>query len=423
MDTRKRKRTGGWLADALGAAGGIAGGAFTGDPFGAELGRRAGSWAGQFIKSYTGFGAYSINQNTLYEGAQTPFVTNANVENAMVIAHREYLGDIVTSATPGQFQAQEFVLNPCVTQSFPWLHTIANNFEEWLPMGIIFFYKTTSSDALNSTNTALGNVIMAAQYNVYQPDFTTKAQMENHAYNMSCKPSDNMLFPIECAPSQNQVILHYTRPGDNPTPAGADQRLYDLAVMTIATEGFQAASVQIGELHVAYQIAFFKPRIWEPVVIPDVQLALGQIIWTNTDTAEPNGMFDAAHFVKTDGNIVNTIRTPSKDADPDVGDYIQVTWVIDPYFVNKKLICRTTYIGDLASAAAIFLNDYISPTACTINSEQLITAGVSGTGENSDNRCIITPTGNTFTFTFVAGRTGYVAGGTWIMTLESCLVC
>jgi len=286
---RKRKRSQ-WLGSALGAAGGIAGGAISGSPFGSEVGSRLGQYAGDLIKTFTGFGAYNIEKNSLYEGAQTPFVTNANLENAMVIAHREYLGNVVTSSNIGEFTTDEYTINPCDTKTFPWLSQIANQFEEWLPMGIVFFFKSTSGDALTNTNTALGNVMMASQYNVYQPDFTEKIEMENHAYNMSCKPSSNMLHPIECAPSHNQVSIHYTRPGGLPIPLGADQRLYDLCTTTIATEGMQAADVLVGELHIAYQIGFFKPRLW---IYRDPGAAVELLFeFPNGENSATDGLFD-----------------------------------------------------------------------------------------------------------------------------------
>ncbi len=345
MSAFKRKRTA-WLPGALGAAGGIAGGAITGSPFGGDLGYQAGRAAGHYIKSFTGFGAYSVNQNTLYEGSQTPFVTNANMENAMVIAHREYLGDITTSANAGDFQSEEFTVNPCLVKTFPWLNALANQFEEWLPMGIIFFFKTTSSDALNSTNTALGNVMMAAQYNVYQPDFGDKLEMENHAYNMSCKPSTNLLMPIECAPSQNQVSIHYTRPGNQPIPQNADQRLYDLAVLTIATEGMQAASVNIGELHIAYQIAFFKPRLLRSI---QQSPALSQLRWQDTS----NAGFWVADPTDTGGNLTATAMVGTK---PDPGrNEIFINYTLPRNYVGQRMQIDLTFQGPMGDIKALFV--------------------------------------------------------------------
>lgn len=60
--------------------------------------------------------------------------------------------------------------------------------------GMYLEYRTMSADALNSTNTALGQVIMSAQYNAGNPDFTNKQEMENYEGGVSVKPSQSCKF-------------------------------------------------------------------------------------------------------------------------------------------------------------------------------------------------------------------------------------
>lgn len=38
----------------------------------------------------------------------------------------------------------------------------------------MYEYKSTSGDAISSTNNALGTVVMSAEYNVVSPPFSTK---------------------------------------------------------------------------------------------------------------------------------------------------------------------------------------------------------------------------------------------------------
>lgn len=248
-----------WLGPALGA--GFSAGAIAGGYGGfAPAANQFGGWLGNLIKTYTGFGEYSIRSNSLYEGAQVPFVRNTPHVNGTTISHREYLMDVITSPTPGEFQIQAFDLNPGLPGTFEWLSQIAVNYEEYTLEGCLFVFRSMSADALNSTNTTLGTIMMATQYNMYQPNFQNKAEMESHAYSMSGKPSDDMIHPIECDPHQSQIVQFYTRNG--PPPTGADLRLYDIGRFQIATQGFQAASVNIGELHVTYQVTLTKQRLY-----------------------------------------------------------------------------------------------------------------------------------------------------------------
>ena len=116
----------------------------------------------------------------------------------VVISHREYIGDVV-SGPAGTFSLQSYKINPGNPLTFPWLSSIASNFQQYRMQGCVFEFKTTSADALNSVNTALGQIIMATNYNVVQGDFQSKYEMENTEFANSCKPSASMMHAIECA--------------------------------------------------------------------------------------------------------------------------------------------------------------------------------------------------------------------------------
>lgn len=75
--------------------------------------------------------------------------------------HRECLGDVVTSATAGSFNYTRYLFNPTNAALFPWLHQLAANFESYRVKGCLFEFRSMSGNALNSVNTALGNVIMS----------------------------------------------------------------------------------------------------------------------------------------------------------------------------------------------------------------------------------------------------------------------
>lgn len=259
MAASSRSRKSRWLGPALGAGIGVG---LAGAGFGefAPAGARFGGWLGNTIKTATGFGEYHVRSNALYEGSSVPFVRNEPTANGTTISHREYIMDVVTAPFVNTWSSQTFALNPALGSTFEWLAQVAANYEEYVLEGCIFVFRSMSADALNSTNTALGTVIMATQYNTYQPPFVNKAEMESHAYSMSGKPSVDMVHPIECDPHQSSISTFFTRNAD--VPAGADQRLYDVGRFEIATTGFQAASTNIGELHVTYQVTLMKPRLW-----------------------------------------------------------------------------------------------------------------------------------------------------------------
>ena len=233
-----------------------------GKRYGGYLGSLAGEYLGGLAQSAFGLGDYVVKSNTLL-APEPPTIINDSVKGGITFRHKEYLRDIVTSSTPGAFNLDSYLLNPGNPKTFPWLSQVAQNFEQYSLEGVLFEFRSMSADALNSTNTALGTVIMATNYDSIDAPFKSKGEMENYEWGMSSKPSCNMIHPIECAPRQTSITELYIL--DGPVPSGADPRLYHWGNMQIATNGFQGTSVNIGELWVSYQIRLLKPKIYSAV--------------------------------------------------------------------------------------------------------------------------------------------------------------
>lgn len=186
-----------------------------------------------------------------------PKVWSTN-QNAFVMRHSEYLGDITTSSVARDFDLASYDINAGLTTMFPWLSTIASNFQQYKVKGMLFEYRSTCSDAIaSSTDLSLGTVILATNYNSAESAFASKQQMLQTEFCSQGKPSQCILHPIECKPSLTSVETLYVRTGD--VPDGQDQRLYDLGKFQIATQGFQGTSINIGELWVTYEIELLKP--------------------------------------------------------------------------------------------------------------------------------------------------------------------
>lgn len=316
------------LAVPLGTLAGGALGAFLGGPQGMLTGSQLGTAAGGVISRITGSGDYKIGPvkptyNTIVNTSDVPKFKSKGPSN--VICHREYISDVysgsVLSGTFTNFEATSYFINPGLPATFPWLSTIASQYEEYIVHGMVFEFKSTSADALNSTNTALGVVIMGTQYNASSQTFETKQQMENSEFTMSARPSVNQLHAIECAPRETPMSLLYTRRGG--LAPNQDVKTYDLAKFTVATQGMQQANVNLGELWVTYHIEFLKPKL--PVGLAGFS---GFMNTSNATASNPWGQvvttFTGSPLIR--GNINLTLDLPrglSWDATP--GAYYIVT--------------------------------------------------------------------------------------------------
>lgn len=214
---------------------------------------------GHLIEKVTGFGDYTVSNNSILKGGMpVPQIVNSLDRGSVIVRHREYLGDILASS---DFSLQSFLINPGLSGTFPWLSSMANSFEQYSLRGMLFEFNSTSSDAVlsSSTSTALGSVIMQTDYDVADPLPTTKRDMLNCEFSSSSKPSCSFIHPIECKKSITAQNILYTRAGLS-IPSGFDQRLYDFARFNIAVEGCQANTGALGELWVTYEMELYKQQ-------------------------------------------------------------------------------------------------------------------------------------------------------------------
>ena len=216
-----------------------------------------------------------ISHNSLL-GKMAPHIPafSNGINGSVTISHREYLTDILSTT---DFNRLEFPINPALPTTFPWLSKIAANFEQYQIDGLIFEFKTGSSDALNSTNTALGYVVMATEYNSLAPGYVNKLEMENAIFAVSTKPSLSCIHAIECAPNQSPLNVLYTRTGFE-SISDSDIRLYDLGKFNLATVGMQAVGANLGELWVSYKVSLMKSRFLAPgLTIPTYSMQFSNV--------------------------------------------------------------------------------------------------------------------------------------------------
>jgi len=228
-------------------------------------GSKIGASAGEMFRAVTGFGDYKVSSNSLITSMdQLPSFKNLTAGTRVV--HREYLFDVITSDTIGAFKNESIPIQPALLASFPWLSASAENYQEYRINGLIYEFKSNSYDALSSTNTASGTVVMATDYNVLDPPFANKFEMEQTQFTTSGKPSISLMHPIECNRVETPTNVLYTRAG---AVTSGDARLYDWGNFQIATVGMQGASTNIGELWCTYDITLLKPKLLNTVDVYD----------------------------------------------------------------------------------------------------------------------------------------------------------
>lgn len=235
---------------------------------GSALGGYAGHAIGEMAKAkfarIMGSGDYTLEANSLFAGGGS--MKSANVptlvpggSHGIRVQYREYLGEVrVNATTVGAFNIDTYRLQPGNSRTFPWVSTIAGQYEEYQFNGLVFHFKSTASDFSTAVN--MGSVIMATQYDANDPIFANKQEMLMSAYSQESKTDDDGLHGVECAYFLTPNALKYVRTSFvDPT----DVSEYDLGNFSIATQGSNApVGSIIGSLYVYYDITFLKERLW-----------------------------------------------------------------------------------------------------------------------------------------------------------------
>jgi len=244
------------------------------------------------------------------------------------VSKREYIGDITTGTLSGGstlFDSLFAKINPGNSDIFPWLSNVSGNYQYYRFKKLQFEYVSTSAVALNSTNTALGTVVMSTDYNATDIAFTSKQTQENYNGAIAFQPSQSRIHKVQT--SQQLSPLRYLWVATSDTNTSVDQLNYYLGNFQISTVGMQAANIKIGELHVSYEIELNTPRLPQGGVSAE---AVGAHFTLNGST--PTSVF---------GNTI----------EPDEGS--------DPGFVA---ITNTLYFPELLSQGYFIINQIIYDT-------------------------------------------------------------
>jgi hypothetical protein len=299
----------------------------------AERGLRSLFGSGDYAETFEDQGGFDVDENSIVKpltSSAVPLLNSADLKDGHIrIKHREFISDIST-AQDDNANIVTLPINPQESNMFPWLSTIAGNFEQWIPHGIVFEYVSTCGNAVSSTNAALGSVSMATQYNVYSDAFLTKSTLLNHYYAASTKTSENLMHAIECDPEEVQLPIFNTFDGGVTPAVDGDLRMYYLGATTILLTGSQDVYTA-GEVWVTYDISLIKPRINLSAALEDrspLSLILRQsaekIMNKMSECKTPEGMDQEDHSYD-DCQSDTSVRTSSKFLDHQVGTHLRTS--------------------------------------------------------------------------------------------------
>jgi len=225
----------------------------------------AGTRVGGAVASLLGHGDYTVRVNSLMggklppdskiAGSMVPYFSKSGRHGVRVV-EREYLGDVVTGAA-GVFTNSSYPINPGLAGTFPWLSTIANSWEEYEFLGLVFEFVSTSASYGGGTSQALGAVAMAVDYDPLDPSYGNMIQLQNAEGACSTRSASDLFMGVECDRSERGPRTLYTRLGA--IPSGGTLMDFDWGNFQVATAGSPAAgATTVGQVWASYDVVLYK---------------------------------------------------------------------------------------------------------------------------------------------------------------------
>jgi len=144
-------------------------------------------------------------------------------------------------------------VNPGQAGTFPWLASIAKQFDKYEFQNLEFYYKPTVSGFASAGQH--GKVMLSFDFDAADPPPANKQQVEDRFPHADCMPYEQCRLTIPVSQLKKQDSK-YVRPGA--LPPGTDIKTYDAGVLTLSTQGGDL-DADIGELRVRYVVDLFVP--------------------------------------------------------------------------------------------------------------------------------------------------------------------
>lgn len=304
-------------------------GAAVGNRYGGGIGAKVGALAGAGLSAISGYGDYKVKMNSLSRMSASVDMIPQFVKNdhSVRVTHREFIRDVAVPTSAAPFDLKSYLINPANRDLFPWLANMAKQYSQYKIHGMVFVFKTMSSDY--SQAGPLGTIMMATNYNAVDRDFTNKLELENTEFAVSCKPSTSLIHAIECDPKYSGMDVLYVRDPSYETTDTSDKRFYDFGKFQIATQGLPGApNSTMGELWVSYDIELMKPIIGGGTVT-------GVSVISKSDGSVGVSATSDYQFVSLSGAPINPVAGSVQNLLFAGGDPVGSTGMIGPVFTSN----------------------------------------------------------------------------------------
>jgi len=170
-------------------------------------------------------------------------------DGRVLVTHREYIGDVSTVGT--DFAVFYKAIQPGLQLTFPWLSTLARNYESYRFRRLAFSYEPAVSTS------SAGSVMMAFDYDAADPIANSKTVML--AYHGAARGPCWSSIRLEADQADlDKLPQRFIR--SSGLAANLDIKMYDAGNFICATQGI-SANAGVGELYVEFCVELITPHL------------------------------------------------------------------------------------------------------------------------------------------------------------------
>lgn len=201
-----------------------------------------------------------------------------NISNGVVITHSEMLSSVVTHGTTLTYQCDSLVANPGRSVMFPWLSTIAANYDKYR------FRKLSVSFVTNQPTSVGGKVGIGFDYDSTDPVPGDRIEFFALTHHTEGAVWDSLTLPIPCDNQTRFTNTHTT----------TDHKLIDLGQVLVMTDQVVATAANVGDIIVDYEVELIAAQ--QSLFSTQIARAMNQTVASGLDYFTSSQQAGPSHF-------------------------------------------------------------------------------------------------------------------------------
>jgi hypothetical protein len=174
------------------------------------------------------------------------------ISRSLTVSEDEYIADV--SLSSAGFTNLQYAVNPGNGVTFPWLSTIAANFNKYKFLKLKFYYKRIVSEFASAGD--VGDIVLSLNPDASDPAPISQAQVYDLQMRDNAMPCENFALNKLSISELNKQDSYYVRVGA--APANTDIKTYDVGNLNLSTIGTATSGV-CGKLFVSYTVLLHSP--------------------------------------------------------------------------------------------------------------------------------------------------------------------